>query len=77
MIRIEAKQGELWPVVTVGQHAACYLGFNTEHPQLLVTGGRSNQDIPIDGIWLFDVAKRRWSEVMTQLLVTFSEKQVI
>ena len=62
-LRIEAKQGELWPVVTVGQHAACCLGFNTEHPHLLVTGGRNNQDAPVEGTWLFDVVKKKWNEV--------------
>ena len=67
-MRIEAKQGELWPVVTIGQHAACCLGFNTEHPQLLVTGGRSNGDTPIEGTWCFDVAKKRWTEVINNII---------
>jgi hypothetical protein len=52
-------------MVTVGQHAACCLGFNTEHPQLLVTGGRSDGDTPIEGTWCFDVAKKRWNEVIS------------
>ena len=54
-------------MVTVGQHAACCLGFNTGHPQLLVTGGRSNQDTPIEETWLFDVAKKKWNEVTNYL----------
>ena len=69
-IRIEGKEGELWPIVTVGQHAACCLGFNTEHPQLLVTGGRSNQDTAMEGTWLFDVANKRWNEVMMYTSLT-------
>ena len=61
--RIEWKPGEVWPVVTVGHHAACCLGFNTDHPQLLVSGGRSSQDKAVRGTWLFDFARKRWKEV--------------
>ena len=63
MIRIEAKQGELWPVVTVGQHAACCLGFNTEHPQLLVIGGRTCHDKGLRDVWKFDLASKQWENV--------------
>ena len=61
--RIEGKPGEVWPVVTVGHHAACCLGFNTDHPQLMVSGGRSSQDEPLGGVWLFDIITNKWKEV--------------
>ena len=63
MSRIEAKQGDLWPAVTIGQHAACCLGFNTGHPQLLVSGGRNCNDKSLRDIWKFDLALNQWEHV--------------
>ena len=50
-------------MITVGHHAACCLGFNTGHPQLLVSGGRSSQDEALEGAWLFDLIQKNWKEV--------------
>ena len=50
-------------MVTIGHHAACCLGFNTERPQLLVSGGRNSNDKSLRDVWKFDLALKRWEHV--------------
>ena len=50
-------------MVTIGHHAACCLGFNTEHPQLLVSGGRNCNDKSLRDVWKFDLTLNRWEHV--------------
>ena len=57
------KMGEVWPVVTVGHHAACCLGFNTDHPQLLVSGGRTCRDKCLRDTWKYDLRNKQWEKV--------------
>ena len=63
MTKIEWKAGEVWPVVTMGHHAACCVGFNTDQPQLLVSGGRTSRDKCIRDIWMFDFTCKYWEKV--------------
>ena len=43
-------------------HAAVCLGFGGGHPQLLVTGGRQNDQEDFDA-WLLDIESKKWREV--------------
>ena len=55
-------QGESCPKER-SSHAAVCLGYGGDHPQLLVTGGRTGGgDVPSD-VWLLDVHSGRWREV--------------
>ena len=58
----QVLEREPWPVGT-SYHAACCLGFGSQHPHLLVTGGQDNDDKTLRDAWLFDVTNRRWKEV--------------
>ena len=60
--KLERQEEEPWPVERVS-HAACCLGFGTQHPHLLVTGGVDNDDKTLGDAWLFDVNNRKWKEV--------------
>ena len=60
--KLERQEREPWPVGR-SDHAACCLGFGSQHPHLLVTGGRDNKDKTLRDAWLFDVTNRRWKEV--------------
>ena len=53
---------QVWPVRRYG-HAACCLGFSSEHPQLLISGGIGDDGETLKDCWLFDVSSRRWKEV--------------
>ena len=44
-------------------HAAVCLGYGGDHPQLLVTGGRTNRNSVLSDVWLLDVQSGRWREV--------------
>lgn len=44
-------------------HATCCLGFGTEHPQLLMSGGIGDDWKTLKDCWLFDVSSRSWKEV--------------
>ena len=53
----------VWPEVTLGHHAACCLGFNSEHPQLLVSGGRTCYDKGLKDVWAFNLSQKKWKHV--------------
>ena len=47
-------------------HSAVCLGYGGDHPQLLVTGGRSSDlTVPSD-VWILDLQSGRWREVRVQ-----------
>ena len=52
-----------WPKIRLGQQAACCLGFNTKCAQLLITGGRRRQEMPLSDMWLFDLMSKTWNKV--------------
>ena len=60
--KLERQEGEPWPVGR-SLHAACCLGFGSQHPHLLVTGGVDNDNKTLGDAWLFDVNNRKWKEV--------------
>ena len=60
--KLERQEREPWPVERAG-NAACCLGFGSQHPHLLVTGGLGNDDKTLRDAWLFDVTNRSWKEV--------------
>ena len=44
-------------------HAACVLGQNTDHPQLLVSGGKNTYDHALKfDMWMLDVAALIWKK---------------
>ena len=55
-------QGEPCPVGR-SFHAAVCLGYNEEHCQLLVTGGKDNDKRILSDLWILDIQSRRWREV--------------
>ena len=64
-MKIQPKNKEdKWPQVRLGDHAACCLGFNTENPQLLVSGGRLRRELPLKDIWILNLATMKWKEVL-------------
>ena len=60
--KLEREEGEPWPSGR-SFHAACCLGFGSQHPHLLVTGGLDNDNKNLGDAWLFDMTKRKWKEV--------------
>ena len=60
--KLGRQEREPWPVGR-SDHAACCLGFSSQHPHLLVTGGLDNDDKTLRDAWLFNVTNRRWKEV--------------
>jgi hypothetical protein len=57
------EQQKVWPP---GRecHIACCLGLKTEHPQLLVSGGKNSRDVPLKfDLWMLDLTKRVWKKV--------------
>lgn len=50
----------------MGQHAACCLGFNTEFPHLLMSGGRIDRRTTLQDIWILNIKERKWKEVRMQ-----------
>lgn len=47
----------------MGQHAACCLDYNAKNPHLLISGGRLDQSIPRNDIWMLNVKLKEWNEV--------------
>lgn len=54
-----------WPKMMMGQHAACCLGFGTDCPHLLISGGRIKQETVLEDMWILDINKRQWKLVRT------------
>lgn len=52
-----------WPRIRLGHQAACCFGFNSKRAQLLISGGRIRQDMPLKDLWIFDLMSRTWKEV--------------
>ena len=52
-----------WPKMRLGQHAACCLGFNTENPWILISGGRLKQELPFKDLWILNLASVMWKQV--------------
>ena len=45
-------------------HAACCLGYGSEHPCILVTGGWANDGETLKDAWIYDFTSNRWDKVM-------------
>ena len=58
-----ADKKDPWPTIRLGQHAACCFGFDMKYVQLLMTGGRLRQQLPLQDMWLFDLKSSTWKEV--------------
>ena len=59
----KVEQQRVWPP---GRecHIACCLRLKTEHPQLLVSGGKNFRDIPLKfDLWMLDSTKFVWKKV--------------
>ena len=59
----KVEQQRVWPP---GRecHIACCLGLKTEHPQLLISGGKNFRDIPLKfDLWMLDLTKFVWKKV--------------
>ena len=54
-------EGQLWPEGRSSHSAAC-LGYGSDHPQLLVTGGTSIVGLLGDA-WILDFQSVKWREV--------------
>lgn len=54
-------EGDLHPMGRSG-HAAVCLNYGN-HPQVLITGGRDQDDNFLDDLWMLDVETGRWSKV--------------
>ena len=55
-------QGEPWPVGRSG-HAACCLNYGQDHPQLLMYGGRDNDNKVLGDMWILDADTGKCTEV--------------
>ena len=65
-----------WPPLRMGQHVACCLGFNTDNPHLLISGGRlEKQHLPYKDMWLLNSTSWTWREV--SLMITIIAAQDI
>jgi hypothetical protein len=60
--KLDIHEGEHRPSERF-QHAAVCLGYGGDHPQLLVTGGRSADNMALSDAWMLDVQSGRWKEV--------------
>lgn len=60
------SEQDKWPKMRMGQHAACCLGFNTECPHLLMSGGRIDRRTTLQDIWILNIKERKWKEVRMQ-----------
>lgn len=58
--------GDLRPVER-DCHAAVCLGFNSDHPQLFVTGGLGRNDQTLNDGWILDLKSAKWREVSSSL----------
>lgn len=44
-------------------HAACCLGYGSEHPCILVTGGWANDGETLKDAWIYDFTSNHWTKV--------------
>ena len=54
--------GEPWPGKK-GYHAACCIGVDTSHTQLMITGGCGVGIGTYDDVWLLDITSMTWKKV--------------
>ena len=69
IVKLQRRKGEPWPVGRF-RHAACCIGFNSEHPYLVVIGGVNKDKNTLKDVWLFDMSSRKWNEVFKCMLST-------
>jgi len=67
--KLEMTDGAPWPQQR-SSHAACCLNYGQDHPQLLVTGGKDNNDNTLNDMWILDVKSGRWREVRDDIHMT-------
>ena len=44
-------------------HGASCLEVDTDYTQLMITGGRGEQGVVYDDLWLLDITHMKWSKV--------------
>ena len=67
-MKVEPLEGELWPRERDG-HAACCLGYDGDHPHLLIHGGRGKDNKTLNDMWLFNLSSRKWQEVTIYIYI--------
>ena len=60
--KVNCQDGQPWPVGR-SSHAAVCLGYGSQHPQLLVTGGWDEDREVLNDLWILDVQSWTWREV--------------
>ena len=45
-------------------HAACCLGYGSDFPFILVTGGWAKDSETLRDAWIYDFTSNRWTEVI-------------
>ena len=55
-------EGEPCPIARSLHDAAC-VGYDGDHPHLLVTGGVDKDETILSDLWLLDIQSGRWMEV--------------
>ena len=51
-MKVEPLEGELWPRER-SFHAACCLGYDGDHPHLLIHGGKGNDGEALNDIYTY------------------------
>ena len=67
-MKIEPLEGELWPRER-SSHAACCLGYDGDHPHLLIHGGNGKDGEILNDMWLFNLSSRKWQEVTIYIYI--------
>ena len=67
-MKVEPLEGELWPKER-DVHAACCLGYDGDHPHLLIHGGSGKDNKALNDMWLFNLSSRKWQEVTIQVVL--------
>ena len=67
-MKVEPLEGEQWPKER-DYHAACCLGYDGDHPHLLIHGGIGKDEEALNDIWLFNLSSRKWQEVTIQVVL--------
>ena len=60
--KLERSDGPLPP--ERAYHAACCLGYGSECPCILVTGGWAKDDETLKDAWIYDFMSNHWVKVM-------------
>ena len=59
---MELSPAVLQPVER-SHHGACCLNYDEDHPKVLISGGRDEQDDVLSDMWILDVNIGKWTEV--------------